>query len=238
MQVESTDNRAAAAIRTISIIENRLNALGIVGSTVVGQPNGQILIKLPVVEQPDRLKSILTTRGTFEITRVISLPHPAPVQLFATREEAIASLNNGGTIPPNRRVLPYSERKGSAGAMSTKWVVVDSLPLIDGRELRNASAVPAPGGDEYQILFSLKQDAVAKLGPWSASHINEYLGVVLNDEVKSIPYIKSQLTDQGEINGHFSKQSAEDLVLILKSGALLAPVKIVSEKVEGNSGKK
>ncbi len=55
------------------------------------------------------------------------------------------------------------------------------------------------------------------------------MGVVLNDEVKSIAYIKSQISDQGEISGRFTKQSAEDLAHTLNSGALPAPIKIVSE---------
>jgi preprotein translocase subunit SecD len=56
--------------------------------------------------------------------------------------------------------------------------------------------------------------------------------VVLNDEVKSIAFIKSRITDQGTISGRFTKQSAEDLALVLRSGALPAPVKIASERID------
>ncbi|MFZ0751553.1 MAG: hypothetical protein WAM70_19475, partial [Pyrinomonadaceae bacterium] len=71
----------------------------------------------------------------------------------------------------------------------------------------------------------------AKFGAWTGSNINEYLGVVLNDEVKSIAYIKSRIEDQGEISGRFTKQSAEDLALILMAGALPVPVRFVQETV-------
>jgi preprotein translocase subunit SecD len=57
--------------------------------------------------------------------------------------------------------------------------------------------------------------------------------VVLNDEVKSIAFIKSQIYDQGEITGDFTKQAAEDLALVLKAGALPAAVTLVEERVDG-----
>jgi preprotein translocase subunit SecD len=75
----------------------------------------------------------------------------------------------------------------------------------------------------------LKPAAAEKFGAWTGAHINKYLGVVLNGEVRSIAYIKSQISDHGEISGRFTKQAAEDMALILRSGALTAPVKIVEE---------
>ncbi|HYU99385.1 MAG TPA: protein translocase subunit SecD, partial [Pyrinomonadaceae bacterium] len=66
-------------------------------------------------------------------------------------------------------------------------------------------------------------------------NINEYMGVILNDEVKSIAYIKSQITDQGEISGRFTKQSADDLALTLRSGALPAPIEYQEERTVGPS---
>ena len=70
----------------------------------------------------------------------------------------------------------------------TKWVVVEMPAIIDGSELRNASAVPtrAGGTEDFEISFSLKKVGADKFGAWTGSHINEYMGVVLNDEVQSI----------------------------------------------------
>src|SRR5207253_5643890 len=111
-----------------------------------------------------------------------------------------------------------------------KWVVVESPAIIDGAELRTATANPArAGGEEYDINFALKKSGADKFGAWTGANINEYMGVVLNDEVKSIAFIKGQIFDQGEITGHFTKQSAEDLALVLKSGSLPFPVRVVSE---------
>jgi preprotein translocase subunit SecD len=78
----------------------------------------------------------------------------------------------------------------------------------------------------------LNKSGADKFGAWTAANINEYIAVVLNDEVKSIAYIKSQITDQGEISGRFTKQSAEDLALVLRTGALPAEVKLTSETTD------
>ena len=71
---------------------------------------------------------------------------------------------------------------------------------------------------DYQIAFSFKPTGAEKFGAWTGANINQYMGVVLNDEVKSIAFIKSQIFDQGEISGRFTKESAEDLALTLRSG--------------------
>ena len=118
-----------------------------------------------------------------------------------------------------------------------QWVVVETPAIIDGSELRNASAVPSQGGgaDDYEINFSLKRAGADKFGAWTGAHINEYMGVVLNGEVKSIAFIKSQIYDSGQITGRFSKQSAEDLALTLRSGALPAAIEYLEERTVGPS---
>ena len=78
----------------------------------------------------------------------------------------------------------------------------------------------------------MKKNGAEKFGAWTGANVDEYLGVVLNDEVKSIAFIKGQIFDSGEITGRFTRQSAEDLALVLKSGALPVPVTIVEEHID------
>src|SRR5437660_907272 len=189
------------------------------------------------------VKQLLAGQSHLELVHVVSPPSPAPHQTYSTKEEAIASLNSGGNIPTNRRVLPYTERSELAtqeaspnAAPPKKWVVVESPAIIDGAELRTATANPArAGGEEYDINFALKKSGADKFGAWTGANINEYMGVVLNDEVKSIAFIKGQIFDQGEITGRFSKQSSEDLALTLRSGALPAPIEYSEERTVGPS---
>ncbi|HVS21633.1 MAG TPA: hypothetical protein VHD88_07280 [Pyrinomonadaceae bacterium] len=244
LEVDTTASDREAAVRqTIEVIRKRLNAFGLSNFDVQPQgapASGRILVSLPDVSDRERLKNVITEGGKLEMTHVISPPSPMPCQTYANKEEAIASLNRRGTIPVNSRVLPYVERAELRSgddkdheneSKSTKWVVVESPAIINGTDLRNASALPDPGRgrDDYEIQFSLNKTGADKFGAWTGVNINEYIGVVLNDEVKSIAFIKSQIVDQGVITGRFTKQSAEDLALILRSGALPAPVKIVDE---------
>ena len=226
--------RDAAIKQTIGVLESRLNALGISSFEVKpqGDPaSGRILLSLPDTVDRERLKRVITAAGKLELVHVITPPSPMAVQTYATKEAAVASLNSAGTIPSNRRVLPYTERADLVGAKFAKWVVIESPAIINGSDLRNASAVPGRGNgdDNYEISFSLRKEGADKFGSWTRANIDEYLGVVLNDEIKSIAFIKSQISDQGVIEGRFTKQAAEDLALILKSGSLPFPVKVVGE---------
>lgn len=233
-----------ATTQALNIIDSRINALGITEPTLQthgAQTSHQLLLQMPGVQDPERVKEILKGESRLELVHVISPPNPAPAATYTTEAEAIASLNSAGTIPPNRKVFPYSERVDSADdpnqPRQKRWVVVETPAIIDGSELRNATAIPSQGGraDDYEINFSLKKSGADKFGAWTGSHINEYMGVVLNGEVKSIAYIRSQIYDSGQITGRFTKQSAEDLALTLRSGALPAPIEYLEERTVGPS---
>jgi preprotein translocase subunit SecD len=233
-----------ATTQALNIIDSRINALGIAEPTLQthgAQTSHQILLQMPGVQDPERVKEILKGESRLELVHIISPPNPAPAATYATEAEAIASLNSAGTVPPNRKVLPYSERiektEDPNQQREKRWVVVETPAIIDGSELRNATATPSAGGraDDYEINFSLKKGGADKFGAWTGAHVNEYMGVVLNGEVKSVAYIRSQIFDSGQISGRFTQQSAEDLALTLRSGALPAPIEYLEERTVGPS---
>jgi preprotein translocase subunit SecD len=235
-----------ATTQAMNIIDSRINQLGITEPTLQthgAQSSHQILLQMPGVQDPERVKNLLKGESRLELVHIISPPSPAPSQTYSTEAEALASL--GGTVPANRRILPYSERMEPTAAANAdpnqpkpkKWVVVEMPAIVDGSELRNASAIPsrAGGANDFEINFSLKKNGADKFGAWTGAHINEYMGVVLENEVKSIAFIKSQIYDQGQIEGRFTQQSAEDLALTLRSGALPAPIEYLEERTVGPS---
>ncbi len=244
-----------AAQRTLSeqavdqayrIIDSRINAFGVVEPTLQkhgAQGSNQILLQMPGIDDPERIKKLLVGESRLELVHIVSPPSPAPAQRYPTQEAAIQSL--GGTVPSNRRVLPYSERDEPTSAVGQtdaqdkpkQWVVVESPPVVDGSELRSADATSPTGGqgNDFQISFALKPSGADKFGRWTGSNINQYMGVVLNDEVKSIAFIKSQITDSGQIDGRFTRESAEDLALTLRSGALPARLEYQEERTVGPS---
>src|ERR1041384_6176841 len=237
-----------AVEQALKIIDTRINAVGVAEPTLQrhgAQSSHQILLQMPGIKDPEHVKQLLKTESKLDLVHVVSPPSPQPVQTYNSREEALQSL--GGTEPPNKRVLEYAEREeptASANPNSNaanpnkpkKWVVVEMPPVVDGSELRNAQAVSQSGrGTDYQIHFQLKPAGAEKFGAWTGANINQYMGVVLNDEVKSIAFIKSQITDSGEIEGRFTKTSADDLALTLRSGALPAPIQYIEERTVGPS---
>jgi preprotein translocase subunit SecD len=235
-----------ATDQALKIIESRINAFGVKEPTLQRQgsaDSGQILLQMPGVENPERVKELVKGESRLELMKIVSQANPAPVQTYTTKEQALTSI--GGKETETRRVLAYSERDETAikagstpdpAKTPSKWVVVEVPAVVDGSELRDAAAVQGKaGGSDYQISFSFKPSGAQKFGDWTGKNINQYMAVVLNDEVKSAAYIKSQIFDQGEISGKFSKQSAEDLALTLKSGALPAAIEYQEERTVGPS---
>lgn len=227
---QNADQNAVVS-QTVSVIKSRLNAAGVSHFEIRPQGN-QIFLDLPNVKDPERIKLLISTGGKLELVHVISPPSPSAAATYSTQEEALASLNSGGIVPANRRVLPDIEREDVLSTPAKKWVVVESPAIVNSSDLRDASAAKSSYSDSYDIRFTLNKAGAARFGAWTGANINEYLGIVLNDEVKSIAYIKSQIMDQGEITGRFTRQAAEDLALVLKAGALPARVEFLEERVD------
>ena len=230
----SAADRDEAVRQSVAVIKSRLNAYGVPSFEVKpgDSGSGQILVDLPALEDPERVKQIISAWGKLEFAHVVTPPSPQAVQTFASQEEAIRSFGDGGSVPEHRRVLTYSERTDPA-AQPKKWVIVESPPIVGSSELRSATAArSAAGTTDYEIRFTLKKTGAEKFGAWTGANINEYLAIVLDDEVKSIAFIKSQILDQGVISGRFTKKSAEDLALVLNSGALPGRLQFLEERVD------
>ncbi|MGQ0543017.1 MAG: protein translocase subunit SecD, partial [Blastocatellia bacterium] len=234
-----------AVEQALKIIESRINSFGVKEPTLQrhgAESSGQILLQMPGVDDPERVKKLIGAESNLALMKIVSPPSPSPVQTFPTEEAAKQSL--GGTVPPNRRTLAYAERDDSSTTPNTtnsadkpkSYVVVEYPAVVDGSELRDANAISRTGSDsDYQISFSFKPAGAAKFGEWTGKNINNYMAVVLNGEVKSAAYIKSQIFDQGEISGSFTKSTADDLALTLRSGALPAKIEYQEERTVGPS---
>lgn len=231
-----------AVEQAINIIDSRINAFGVKEPTLQrhgAESSGQILLQMPGVDDPERVKRLLNADSNLQLMKVVSAPNPSPAQTYPTEEAARQSL--GGAVPSNRRILPYRERDAvnatdPQNQPPPQYVVVETPSVVDGSELRDANAVSRTGNEgDYQIAFSLKPAGAAKFGDWTSKNINNYMAVVLNDEVKSIAFIRSRIDDQGEISGQFTKATADDLALTLRSGALPAKIEYQEERTVGPS---
>jgi len=233
-----------AVEQALRIIESRINSFGVKEPTLQrhgAESSGQILLQMPGVDDPERVKKLIGDDAELYLMKIVSPPNPSPVQIYPNEQAALQSL--GGTVPPNRRVLVYSDRDETADPTAQptpeqpkQYVVVEYPAVVDGSELRDANAISQSGNEsDYQISFSFKPSGAQKFGDWTGKNINNYMAVVLNGEVKSAAYIRSQIFDQGEISGRFSKTTADDLALTLRSGALPAKIEYLEERTVGPS---
>jgi preprotein translocase subunit SecD len=233
-----------ATDQAMKIIDSRINAFGVKEPTLQRQgksDSGQILLQMPGIENPERVKTLVGETSRLELMKIVTPPSPAPVQTYPTEQAALQTI--GGKNTDSRKVLPFTERdeapktdQNPQDKKPSKFVVVETPAVVDGSELRDAAAVQGrAGGSDYQISFSFKPSGAEKFGDWTGKNINNYMAVVLNGEVKSAAYIKSQITDSGEISGRFTKETADDLALTLKSGALPAAIEYQEERTVGPS---
>jgi protein-export membrane protein SecD len=209
----------------VKVLSARLDAAGI-RNEVKGTTANRVEVIAHGKFDAERIRNFLLYQGKLELAKVMG----DSFQTYPTFEAALQSI--GGELPPNRRVLPYSEREDTnvKDQKPQRWVIVENPPVIDGRAIRDASAYSQTGSDsDYQISFKLNKDGAEKFGDWTGKNIGKYLAIVLNDEVKSAPVIRGQIFDSGQIEGKFTKASAEDLALILKSGYLPATLTLIDE---------
>jgi preprotein translocase subunit SecD len=208
--------------QTAAVIRTRCDQLGVFCDVRREGGAGSNRLALRVSGAPDaeRVKRVLLAQGLLELRPVVSPPNPAPIATYATRDAALAAAG------ANQDVLPYLESEPEG----REFIVVERTPVITGRHLRNAEAVAAPPVDDaYFIDFSLHPEGAARLGSWTGANVGRYLAVVLNGRVRSAPFIKSQITEDGQIAGMFTKEQAEDVALTLRSGGLPAPVEVLEE---------
>lgn len=218
-----------------NVIASRLYAFGVDFEFDEQKENGkQFSVKIYDTDRFQKVKKFILEEGKLELFEVVSPPNPSPVQTFPTKEGALESL--GESPPSDQKVLKYADRDSFEASPSDQWIIVKTPAIVEGKDVRDASAVTRTGSEsDYQISFSLKPEGAKKFGEWTGKNINNYLAVSLNDEVKSVAFIKSQIFDQGQIDGRFTKETAENLALVLKSGALPVKVNILSEESNDKS---
>src|ERR1019366_7579985 len=223
------DLKRETVARTIDTISNRINQLGVPESSVqqYGRSGSdyQILIQLPGVDDPARAKQLIGTTAMLEITGVDKAHDTG----FSSREDALAKL--GGIMRLNEKLVRAKPRAGSQG---DEWYLVNKIPVITGREMRNAR----PGEDDvrkWQTSFTLSPDGGKKFGRYTGEHVNDKLAVILDNQIVSVATINEKIEDSGRIMGLGSDEEATDLSRYLRSGSLPAGVKVMEENSVGPS---
>jgi preprotein translocase subunit SecD len=204
------DREASAVQRSVEIIRRRIDETGVREPTI--QPHGEnrILVQLPGVEDPQRMKDILgqTAKMTFHL---VDPRAPAGV----------------GQAPPGSMLLPAADDLDQP-----QMYVVSRRVVVSGENLVDAE----PTFQEGQPVVSFRFDTrgAMQFGEVTRANVGQFLAIVLDGKVISAPRIREPiLGGSGVITGNFTTQQAQDLALLLRAGALPAPMTILEERTVG-----
>ena len=220
--------REETVTQALQTIERRVNDLGVAEPIVARHSTAdQILVQLPGVTDVARAKEIIRSTALLELKMVEMGPFPS---------EDAARQAYGNNLPPDLAIVAGSEDVAATGGgtPATVYYVVRRVAPITGRDLRNAR----PSLDENSLPavgFSLNQDGARRFGQLTEQNIGRQLAIILDNRVFSAPVIQSRITDEGQITGSFTQQEAQDLSLVLRSGALPAPMDFLEERTVGPS---
>ena len=181
----------------------------------------QILVQLPGVTDVAHAKDIIQSTALLEL----KLVEDGPV---ANKDDLLKA--HGGKVPNDMEVLSGAPERG--GDSSTLYYLVRKTPVVMGQDLRNAREGPGQN-NEPSVHFELKPDGARKFGKATGENLGRSLAIVLDNRVHSAPRIEGRISDSGEIHGGFTAQSAADLALKLRSGALPASLSYLEERVVG-----
>ena len=223
VRVKSDDIPAAqrreVVEQTREILERRINAYGLSEAAVqpYGSRGNELLVQLPGVSDPSRIKNLLQSRAVLEWYSVEDGP-------YANAADAMA--RHGGFLPYNQRLLPT--RPAADGQRA--WYLLERQPIIRGTDLRSAR-VSVGTMEQPVTTFTLSQDAARRFEQYTRAHIGRRSAIVLDQEIRSVPVIEDVIRDSGQIRGARTLQEAEDLAVNLRSGALPAAIEVAQERI-------
>lgn len=201
--------KASSAVeQSIEIVRRRIDETGVSEALIARQGQSRILVTLPGVEDPNRIKQLLgrTARMTFHLV---------------DENAALAAVP-----PPGVMFLP-GERPGERFAVRRRVEV-------DGANLTNARAGQDSRNGEWVVNFQFDSVGTRRFAQITRENVGRPFAVVLDDKVITAPVIREPITGgQGQISGSFNAQSANELSVLLRAGALPAPLTVVEERTVG-----
>jgi preprotein translocase subunit SecD len=215
------DETVAQAIETI---RRRVDALGVAEPVIAphGDRGDQILVQLPGFDDVARAKEIIRSTARLDLKLVEAGPVLSPEQFL-----------QGGTEPPaGTEIVPGVSQ---TGAENEVYYLVDRVPVITGRDLKNARQSIDFETNQPNVSFTLQPEGANKFRRATQANVGRQLAIILDGRIMSAPVIQSAIYDQGQITGQFTLEEAQDLALVLRSGALPASLEYQEERTVGPS---
>ena len=203
------DRANSAVLQSIEIVRRRIDETGVLDPQITRQGDARIVVQLPGIEDPNRIKELIgkTARMTFRLLD--------------------ETANVTGAPPPGVDFLPVEGQPGVKEPVRRR-VEVDGASLTDAR----------PGQDQqngrWVVNFTFDSVGTRRFADVSTANVGRRFAIVLDDRVISAPVIQTPITGgRGQISGNFNAKSAQDLSVLLRAGALPAPLTVVEERSVG-----
>ncbi|MFQ5789652.1 MAG: protein translocase subunit SecD [Acidobacteriota bacterium] len=214
--------REETLTQAIETIRRRVDALGVAEPIIAphGDRGNQLLVQLPGFDDAARAKEIIRSTAKLELNLVEGGPASTREQLLAGRAQP----------PPRTEIVSGVSETGGTDRV---YYLVRRTPVITGRDLKNARQSIDHDTNTPNVSFTLKPEGASKFRRATQANIGRQLAIILDGRVQSAPVIQSTIYDQGQITGRFTLEEAQDLALVLRSGALPASLEYQEERTVG-----
>jgi preprotein translocase subunit SecD len=215
-----------AVEQAIEVIRTRVDSLG-VSEPVIQEYNlgsDQILVELPGVDDPARVKDVIQSTARLEIHAVLGGP-------YTSEQEALQQL--GGSVPADSIIVPTAAGVSRSGGV--QYYQIRRTAEIGGTDLRSARTGRNTNTSEPEVQFYLTTAAGDRFAAFTGANVNKDLAVVLDNKIREVAVIHEQIRDQGNISGNMTEQQANDLSMLLNTGSLPASLHYLQESTVGPS---
>ena len=222
---------------TRQILESRANALGVSEVVMQVAPPRRIVAEFPGLQDPEQVIASLQQTGLLEFVDMGSTPVAAGTIIqtdYGTSTTSTITTDTPATTTEAPSITPTTDPSATPAPTETPAPTPTIYHTIMTGAALNSVNVQAGQLSGFVIAFTLKSDSATMFADFTGSHINQYLAIVLDKRVISVPSINDQITGgQGIIQGSFNQDSANTLAIQLRYGSLPVPIKVVESRSVG-----
>ena len=220
-----------AMARAIEIIRNRIDQYGVAETSITKQGDKWIMIQLPGVSNPQRAEELIGKTAMLEF-RIVKNDQSVAQEAFSKLEATENPFDDDGNLDPEiAKLVPqgYQIMRSKEGGPT----LVESAVEVTGADLEDARVVMMGENGYSEVSFRFNTDGAQKFGKLTGSNLQKNLAIVLDNTIQSAPTIQSRISREGRITGRFTPEEARSLAIVLKAGALPAPVRVIEKKTIG-----
>jgi preprotein translocase subunit SecD len=211
-----------AAAQALETIRNRVDEFGVSEPEIMPQEEGRILVQLPGIKDPQRAIALIGKTAQLEFKLVDESVSPRAV--------------TEATVPPGSELKHLYHRDPQTGRASREPIVVKKRTVMTGETITDARVQIDSQYNEPYVSVAFDERGAGQFADITTRHVKERLAIILDGKVQSAPVIQEPITGgEARISGDFTMEDARDLAVVLRSGALPAPVRILEERTVGPS---